>query len=93
VDFSERVTLLISATSTYLRHLDLSPLPRLISAASLLQDVGGSNTLHLESEPGKQDFRPLTMRNGQLCKFFGYSCHHYTVANTSESTRVSFDFR
>ena len=26
-------------------------------------------------------------------RFYGYGCRHYTVANSSNSTRVSFDFR
>jgi hypothetical protein len=55
--------------------------------------VWGSNTLHVESKPGLGDFHPLELRRGQLCRFWGNQCQHYTVANQTDATRVSFDFR
>jgi hypothetical protein len=55
--------------------------------------VWGSNTLHVESIPGLGDFHPLELSYGQLCRFWGNQCHHYTIANRTDSTRVSFDFR
>ncbi|CAE8699963.1 unnamed protein product, partial [Polarella glacialis] len=55
--------------------------------------VWGSNTLHTESEPGKGDFHPLELSPGELVVFNGSQCLHYTEANRTDSTRVSFDFR
>ena len=36
---------------------------------------------------------PLDMRPGQIAVFDGTTCAHYTLANTTERTRVSLDFR
>ena len=53
----------------------------------------GANTLHLESSPGAEDFSPLELRYGQVAVFDGTTCAHYTLANTTDHTRVSLDFR
>ena len=52
-----------------------------------------SNTLHLESEPGKRDFRPMLLKNGQVLRFWGARCLHHNTMNEQGPTRVSFDFR
>ena len=39
-----------------------------------------------------EDFEPLDMRPGQIAVFDGTTCAHYTLANTTERTRVSLDF-
>jgi hypothetical protein len=56
-------------------------------------DVWGPNTLHTESAPGLKDFHPLEVKYGEAVRFWGNQCEHYTVANSSNHTRVSFDFR
>jgi hypothetical protein len=56
-------------------------------------DVWGANTLHTESAPGLKDFHPLEASYGQAFRFWGNQCQHYTVANCTDWTRVSFDFR
>ena len=53
----------------------------------------GANSLHIESSPGAEDFEPFDMRPGQIAVFDGTACAHYTLANTTERTRVSLDFR
>lgn len=58
-----------------------------------LTTVGGSNSLVSESFPGMGDFHPFVARPGQFVKFYGNRCWHYTVKNTTEMTRVSFDIR
>jgi hypothetical protein len=58
-----------------------------------LTPVFGSNTLHLESEPGRGDFRPMEMECGEGLRFNGQQCRHLTQANDTSATRVSFDFR
>ena len=59
-----------------------------------LTPVGGTNTLWTESEPGKADFHPFDLPTvGQAVRFNGYKCRHYTLANETGQTRVSFDFR
>ena len=51
------------------------------------------NTLWVESTPGANDFQPMEMKYGQGLKFWGNQCRHHTVANVSDCTRVSIDFR
>lgn len=53
----------------------------------------GTNSLWSESEVGKGDFHPFVATNGQVVRFYGNQCEHYTVANEEEVTRVSLDFR
>jgi hypothetical protein len=53
----------------------------------------GTNTLFVESEPGRADFAPLACELGEAVKFWGNQCVHYTVANAEPTTRVSLDFR
>ena len=58
-----------------------------------LTPVFGSNSLHSESEPGKNDFEPFVAGNGQCIRFWGNQCQHYTLPNDTDVTRVSIDFR
>ena len=51
------------------------------------------NTLWIESAPGVGDFAPVEMEYGEAVQFWGNQVRHHTVANTSECTRVSIDFR
>eukprot|EP00933_Yihiella_yeosuensis_P033957 TRINITY_DN27545_c0_g1_i1.p1 TRINITY_DN27545_c0_g1~~TRINITY_DN27545_c0_g1_i1.p1 ORF type:complete len:410 (-),score=50.05 TRINITY_DN27545_c0_g1_i1:315-1481(-) len=53
----------------------------------------GSNTLHVESQPGREDFHPLELCPGEMAIFNGSKCLHYTEANSTDRVRVSFDFR
>lgn len=55
--------------------------------------VWGNNTLHVESEPGKGDFRAVEMDLGSFLRFNGYHCRHFTNPNDTGRTRISFDFR
>ena len=55
--------------------------------------VFGNNSLWVESEPNKGDFRPVELEYGQCLRFDGHDCRHYTVHNDTESCRVSIDFR
>lgn len=53
----------------------------------------GNNSLWVESEPRKGDFHSLDMQYGELYRFYGNQCRHYTNANNTNKTRVSLDFR
>ena len=55
--------------------------------------IDHTNSLYVESEPGREDFRPLALRYGELATFYGVYCCHFAVENLTESTRVSLDFR
>merc|ERR1712113_957712 len=58
-----------------------------------LTNVFGTNTLWLESAPGRGDFRPMVLEPGEFLRFNGYECRHYTVKNETDASRVSFDWR
>lgn len=55
--------------------------------------VGGSNSIYCESVPGAGDYSSFDMKYGEMMCFWGSQCNHYTVPNSSETTRVSVDFR
>ena len=56
-----------------------------------LTRVGGSNSLYSESAPGRADYAPFESEYGQLTRFWGAQCMHYTLPNETDRTRVSFD--
>ena len=58
-----------------------------------LTRAGGSNSLYTESAPGQADFAPFDAEYGELIRFWGAQCLHYTLPNETTRTRVSFDFR
>lgn len=58
-----------------------------------LTRVWGANTLWVESEPRAGDFAPVELEYGQAFRFNGGQCEHHTVANTTDATRVSLDWR
>jgi hypothetical protein len=55
--------------------------------------VYGNNSLWLESEPDKGDWHSLEMDYGQVCRFYGNLCRHFTKPNDTGKTRASIDFR
>jgi hypothetical protein len=52
-----------------------------------------TNTLWIESEEGKEDFRPIVLNPGQFLRFDGANLMHGAKENRTGKTRVSFDFR
>ena len=44
-----------------------------------------SNAFYLETEPGKEDYRPLQkqMNYGDIFQFWGNKCRHYNLPNTT----------
>lgn len=58
-----------------------------------LTNVFGNNTLWAESEPMKGDFRPFELSPSEFLRFEGVKCRHFTKANDTNVTRVSFDLR
>ena len=58
-----------------------------------LTKVYDTNTLWLESAPGRQDYHPLELDIGQCARFYGNQCTHFTLANDTQDTRVSLDLR
>lgn len=53
----------------------------------------GTNALHTESHPGREDWHTLSAKSFGLGYMFDAArCIHYTMENTTDSTRVSLDF-
>ena len=55
--------------------------------------IWGTNSLYVESAPGREDWRPLELSYGEVACFDGLHCAHFTAENTTAHTRVSLDFR
>ena len=53
----------------------------------------GNNSLWIESEPNKKDFKPVNLNYGDIFMFNGGECTHGNNINDTNLTRISFDFR
>ena len=51
------------------------------------------NTIWMESKEDKGDFKPYTVKYGEILVFDGANVYHGNKQNNSEETRVSVDFR
>ncbi|CAE8601487.1 unnamed protein product [Polarella glacialis] len=58
-----------------------------------LSPVWGSNSLLAESFPGRGDFTAFEGKSGHVFRWWGNQCRHYADSNSTDSTRVSLDFR
>jgi len=58
-----------------------------------LTRVRDTNTLYVETAAGSDDLRPVELDPGELMIFDAYHLLHGSYANTTDQTRVSFDFR
>ena len=58
-----------------------------------LTKIFGTNSLILESNPGLEDWHTIELEYGNLKRFYGSQCSHFTAENTTGQTRISLDFR
>ena len=58
-----------------------------------LTNSEGTASVWVESEPGKNDFKPIPLRVGELIQFNGNVLRHGNKSNQTNETRVSLDFR
>ena len=58
-----------------------------------LTKIYGTNSLILESYPGKEDWHTIEGEYGCIKRFYGAQCSHFTAENATNQTRVSLDFR
>ena len=56
-------------------------------------DMFGDNSVYVESAPGREDYKPITMSYGTLFRFWGNKCRHFNRINTTGVCRLSYDFR
>lgn len=52
-----------------------------------------TNSIYVESEPDKKDFKSIELNYGELFYFNGNKCTHYNEANKENKLRISLDFR
>jgi len=52
-----------------------------------------TNTIFIESEPNKKDFKNINLKPGELFYFNGNTCTHYNEKNVENKIRISLDFR
>ena len=55
--------------------------------------ASGAAALHTETAPGSEDWHAVTAGPGELLRFYGNRCLHWTAENTTTATRVSLDLR
>ncbi|MCA6440439.1 MAG: hypothetical protein ACRC0I_11800 [Sediminibacterium sp.] len=56
-------------------------------------DTNEYNTIWMESEEDKGDYKPYTVKYGEILVFSGANLYHGNKNNESDETRVSVDFR
>ncbi len=52
-----------------------------------------TNSIYIESEPGKKDFKSIKLEYGEMFHFNGNKCTHYNEQNKENKLRISLDFR
>lgn len=56
-------------------------------------NTNNQNSIWMESEEDKKDYRPYKVEYGEILVFNGANLHHGNQRNKSNDTRVSIDFR
>lgn len=67
--------------------------PGIINGWVPLTPVAGDNSIYIEIGRGSDDCRPVSLQPGQILIFDAFHLKHGSYANTTRTTRVSFDFR
>ena len=52
-----------------------------------------TNSVYIESAPGKGDFKPVRLLWNEFLQFNGNQCRHYNMKNKIGLSRISIDFR
>jgi len=58
-----------------------------------ITQMSKTNTIFIESEPNKKDFKGIEMNYGDLLYFNGNKCTHHNMKNQEGKIRISLDFR
>lgn len=81
------------AVGEFHRDRDYQHSPREENYWLPLTRAWGTNTIWIESEPDRGDFRPAEVTYGQILRFDGANLVHGNKVNSTSKTRVSMDFR
>ena len=58
-----------------------------------ITEMKNTNSIYIESEPDKKDFKSIHLQEGELFYFNGNMCTHYNKSNIEDKLRISLDFR
>ena len=58
-----------------------------------ITEMKNTNSIYIESEPDKKDFKSTHLQPGDLYYFNGNMCTHYNKSNLEDKLRISLDFR
>lgn len=79
--------------SAWHRDADITGRPDYLTVWVPFVDTEGANTLWVETDYGSGEHAPIPVRHGEILFFDGAMLEHGSVANTTDVTRVSMDFR
>ena len=82
-----------SRSSVFHRDKDFGVEDGRINVWVPLTEVWGDNSLWIEDSIGTKNYSPIQMNPGQALVFDGVNLGHGSKINTTNSTRISFDFR
>jgi len=75
------------------RDRDYNHNPKEVNYFLPITDAFGTNTFWYETEPNKEDYKPMEVKHGEVAEWDGANCRHGNKPNDTGKTRVSFDFR
>ena len=58
-----------------------------------ITEMKNTNSIYIESEPDKKDFKSIHLQPGDLYYFNANMCTHYNERNQENKLRISLDFR
>lgn len=87
--FMKSVTIPPHKDSDYLSNHPLGEKNFLIP----ITEMKNTNSIYIESEPDKKDFKSIHLQPGDLYYFNGNMCTHYNKSNLEDKLRISLDFR
>ena len=87
--FMKSVTIPPHKDSDYLSNHPLGEKNFLIP----ITEMKNTNSIYIESEPDKKDFKSTHLQPGDLYYFNGNMCTHYNKSNLEDKLRISLDFR
>ena len=83
----------VPGQSRFHRDADYGHDPAEVNYWVTLTPAYDTNTIWIESEAGKADYRPVEAGPGQYVRFRGSTLAHGAKNNSTGKSRVSFDFR
>ncbi|WIM94452.1 hypothetical protein ACTOB_006476 [Actinoplanes oblitus] len=81
------------AVSTFHRDADFHHQPGTVNFWLPLTRAFGTNSIWIESAPGRADYQPVELVPGEVLQFDAINLRHGNLANDTGACRVSFDFR